>query len=151
MQLRQTMFVVTRFIGLAPQVHLENRIKCQTIRTIWSTIYNPVRNDSLKHGKRKSQTKMRFSLRSLMYLTTVIAIQLAIPMHHIPTAILVCSGLIFAFFIMSVFACVFTSEQNGPTTFANNRRLTILLRGLGFTLICFWALFFNSMIRGMFT
>ena len=91
---------------------------------------------------------MKFSVRSLLYLTAIIAIQLAIPLKGIPMAILVCSGLIFALFAMSVIACV-TSETPEGFKIENNRRLMLMLRALTFTLVCFWALFFNSMIRGM--
>jgi disulfide bond formation protein DsbB len=86
-----------------------------------------------------------------MYLTTIVAIQAAIPERLIPAAIVVCSTLIFALFVMSLGVCVFSSEQNGPATVTNNRRLWLLLKGFAFSLICFWALFFNAVIRGMFS
>jgi hypothetical protein len=85
-----------------------------------------------------------------MYLTTIVAIQAAIPKQQISAAILVCSILIFILFTLALGVCVFSSEQNGLTFGTNNRRLTLLLQGFVFATVCFWALFFNAILRGMF-
>ena len=92
---------------------------------------------------------MKFSLQHMLWFTTIMAIQFAVTKPLLPYAIVSCAILIFVFFILAIGTCVISSEHDGPAIIKYHKRLAFLVRGLVLSLLCFWALFFNSIIRDM--